>query len=47
MEKTGCGSAAAGGGTTLEKLAAFKQYFGHSGFRPGQEELVDHSRIQI
>ncbi len=25
----------------MEKLAAFKQYFGHSGFRPGQEELVD------
>ena len=25
----------------MEKLAALKQYFGHSGFRPGQEELVD------
>ena len=25
----------------MEKLAALKQYFGHSAFRPGQETMVD------
>ena len=25
----------------MDKLSLLKQYFGHSGFRPGQEALVD------
>ena len=29
----------------MEKLAALKQYFGHSAFRPGQETMVDASTL--
>ena len=25
----------------MDKLTALKQYFGHDGFRPGQQALVD------
>ena len=27
--------------TSLDKYQAFKQFFGHSAFRPGQEALID------